>query len=160
MNKGLSGRKDRLIKEWHHDPYQQRKKWPEPTLCRVCGAVFANGHWSWQATPVEASEVICPACRRIADNYPAGYVEIKGPFFETHREEISNLVQNAERREKTERPLERIIAVKYSDDHATITTTGVHVARRIGEALSSAYSGELLFQYADEERSIRVLWHR
>ena len=160
MDRGVYGRKDRLIKERRHDPYRERGKCPEPTRCTQCGAVFAGGRWTWQTIEGQAHETICPACRRIADNYPAGYVELNGPFFEEHHEEISNLVLNEEGREKSERPLERIITVKDSDGHTLVTTTGVHVARRIGEALARAYGGELSFQYADGERSIRVFWQR
>ena len=160
MDRGVYGRKDRLIKERRHDPYRERGKWPEPTCCSQCGAVFANGRWTWQMVEGQPHETSCPACRRIADNYPAGYVGLKGAFFEEHHEEISNLVLNEEGREKSERPLERIIMVKDHSDHTLVTTTGVHVARRIGEALARAYGGELSFQYADGERSIRVFWQR
>ena len=160
MDRGVYGRKDRLIKERRHDPYRERGKCPEPTRCTQCGAVFAGGRWTWQTIEGQAHETICPACRRIADNYPAGYVELNGQFFEEHHEEISNLVLNEEGREKSERPLERIITIKDDNDHALVTTTGVHIARRIGEALARAYGGELSFQYADGERSIRVFWQR
>lgn len=153
-------RKDRLIKEHRHDPYQERGKWPEPTRCTACGAIFAGGRWTWQPAPEHAHQTICPACRRTADNFPAGTIQLEGPFFQAHRQEISNLVQNEEQKEKSERPLERIIAIKQDNQHALITTTGVHVARRIGQALVSAYNGELSFNYADEERNIRVIWRR
>ena len=43
---------------------------------------------------------------------------------------------------------------------ASVTTTGIHQARRIGEALSRAYKGDLTIQYADGEQSIRVYWQR
>ena len=161
MNRGLYGRKDRLIKERRHDPYYERGKWPEPTCCPQCGAVFTGGRWSWQQTTSDAAnEAVCPACRRIADNYPAGYVDLKGSFVKEHHDEILNLILNEEKREKNERPLERIITIVGGAGHASVTTTGVHMARRIGEALSRAYNGELSFQYADDERSIRVLWQR
>jgi hypothetical protein len=41
-----------------------------------------------------------------------------------------------------------------------IRTTGIHVARRIGDALSRAYQGELTLDYLDGEKSIRVSWER
>jgi hypothetical protein len=160
MSKGPYGRKDRLIKEHRHDPYQERCKCPEPTCCTRCGAVFVNGRWSWQSGSDHLHTTICPACRRIADNFPAGQVEIEGPFFKEHHDEILNLISNEEMREKSDRPLERIIAIRNGENRALVTTTGVHIARRIGQALSRAYSGELSFTYADEERSIRVLWQR
>jgi len=41
-----------------------------------------------------------------------------------------------------------------------VTTTGVHLARRIGEALSRSYKGEFSFQYGDGEKTLRVYWER
>jgi hypothetical protein len=161
VHNGSYGRKDRLIKEKRHDVYQERHKWPEPTECAKCGALFKNGRWSWAAPPLgKANKAICPACRRVIDNYPAGYVDIKGAFFEEHRDEILNLMLNVEKQEKDEHPLERIISVVEAKDHTSVTTTGIHLARRIGEALGRAYNGDLSFQYADAEARIRVAWQR
>ena len=154
------GRKDRLIKEKRHDVYQETHKWPEPTWCTTCGALFSNGRWSWQEAPAKAHETLCPACRRIADHYPAGYIEIKGSFFAEHQDEILNLIHNVEKQEKSEHPLERIISITVESEHPLVTTTGIHLARRIGEALSRAYKGELSFQYLEGEESIRVNWQR
>jgi hypothetical protein len=160
VTKDSYGRKDRLIKQKQHDAYQEGNKWPEPTQCTGCGALFANGRWSWQTPSEKPNDTICPACRRISDRYPAGYVEIKGPFFEEHRPEILNLVKNTEEREKNDRPLERIMATVAEKEYTLVTTTGIHLARRIGEALSRAYKGNLSFQYADSDAVIRVCWQR
>ncbi len=160
MDKGLYGRKDRLIKEKRHDTYQKEDKLPEPTTCMKCNAVFEHGHWSWKKPPENANKTHCPACQRILDKYPAGFVEIKGKFFDIHREEILNLVHNIEQREKGERPLERIMAITDQKIHTLITTTGIHIARRIGEALSHAYHGEFSFNYSEAEKCIRVYWRR
>jgi hypothetical protein len=160
MSKHLSGRNNRLIQEKRHDVYQERQKWPEPTHCTVCGAVFITGRWTWQTAPEKAYETICPACRRIADRFPAGYLEIKGDFYTTHQVDILNLIHNVEKQEQAEHPLERIIAISTEEGFPLITTTGTHLARRIGAALSRAYKGELHFQYADAGESIRVHWRR
>jgi hypothetical protein len=106
------------------------------------------------------NKIICPACRRIADHCPAGYVEISGQFFVNHRGEILNLIHNLEKQEKDGHPLERIIAVTPDQEPVLVTTTGLHLARRIGEALARAYRGDLSFRYADDETSIRVYWQR
>jgi hypothetical protein len=160
MSKGPYGRKDRLIKERRHDAYQAGSKWSEPTLCSGCGALFVNGRWSWQEPPEETNEATCPACRRVADHYPAGYIEIKGAFFEEHRDEILNLICNIEKQEKDARPLERIMSITDEKGHTLVKTTGIHIARRIGEALSRSCKGELSFQYADTDECIRVYWQR
>lgn len=154
-------RKNKLIKEKRHDVYREKGSWPEPTLCTECGALYMKGRWSWKKpSHGEVHETACPACRRIADNFPAGYVEIKGAFFVKHSDEILNLVHNVEKEEKRLHPLERIIEVVGGDDLTLITTTGVHVARRIGQALSRAYQGTLAFQYGKAEKRIRVYWRR
>ena len=70
------------------------------------------------------------------------------------------MLRNVEEREKDAHPLERIMAVTEDESHTLVTTTGVHLARRLGEALARAYKGDLSFQYGDGEQSIRLQWHR
>lgn len=158
--RGPYGRKDRLIKEKNHDSYQEQNKWPEPTLCSQCGALFSGGRWTWYKTLEPVNEAVCPACRRIAERFPAGHVEIGGPFYEEHQEEILNLIRNTEQQEKESRPLERIMSTTTNSSGTLILTTGIHLARRIGEALARAYQGEFAMQYAEAEQRIRVQWRR
>jgi hypothetical protein len=160
MIKNLHSRKDKLIIEKRHDVYQTRNKWSEFTRCMDCGALYVNGRWTWQAAPAKSHETICPACRRIIDRFPAGFLEIKGPFFAEHRDEILNLIHNVEIQEKSEHPLERIMALTPKNGCLVITTTGLHLARRIGEALAHAYKGELSIQYAEAGDIVRVQWQR
>lgn len=155
-----SSRRDKMLQQERQDVYRKRGKYTEPTLCGNCGAVFAGGRWSWVAPPKGVVSAMCPACRRIADRFPAGRVELSGDFLRDHRQEILNLVRNAESAEKSERPLERIMAISEESDRTLVTTTGIHVARRIGEALSRSYQGELDCRYGDGEDSIRVTWVR
>ncbi len=160
MDKGHHGRRDRLLKEKRHDTYKEDKKWPEPTACTTCNSVYLEGRWTWYEPPVNAHRIICPACQRIVDDYPAGTLELSGFFFEKHREEMLNLIHNEEKQEKGEHPLERIMNINEKSGHTVITTTGIHIARRIGEAISRAYQGELSFIYGDGEKTIRVSWNR
>ena len=160
MDKSQYGRRDRLIQEKRHDTYREYEKLPEPSVCTECGSVFADGRWSWKDVPSAANKTVCPSCLRIKDGYPAGYVSLRGPFFNERKEEIMNLMHNEEEAEKGEHPMERIMAIEEQDDHTLITTTGVHIARRIGEAVHRAYQGDFSFQYVDGEKSIRVSWER
>ena len=160
MTASIGRRRDKLIKEKRHDMYREVEKRSEPTTCPECRAVFTGGRWSWQTPPAKTSEALCPACRRVADGYPAGYIEMKGPFFAAHRDEIMNLVNNVAKQEKGEHPLERIMSIENDEAVTLLTTTGIHVARRIGEALASAYNGDFSFQYGDGETNLRVYWER
>ena len=68
-------RRDRLIRERVHDPYQAREKLPDPTVCRDCGAMYRRGRWIWGSAPADAHVAQCPACHRIQDGYPEGRAE-------------------------------------------------------------------------------------
>lgn len=160
MDKGQYKRRDRLVKEKRHDTYRESGKWPEPTICKECRAVFSQGRWTWKELDAGANEAVCPACQRVNDNYPAGIIELSGDFFVRNQREILNLIHNEENKEKGEHPLERIMEIFKEKDKTTITTTGVHIARRIGEAVGNAYKGELEFTYGDGEKSIRLSWSR
>lgn len=160
MDKGTFGRKDRLVQQKRHDVYRTREKWPEPTQCTVCSAVFTKGRWTWETVQDPVNETVCPACRRVADNFPAGIVEIRGPFFDDHRVEMMHMLRNVETQEKEAHPLERIMKIREEEDFTLVTTTGMHLARRLGEALSRAYKGDLAFQYGGAEQCIRLQWQR
>jgi hypothetical protein len=41
-----------------------------------------------------------------------------------------------------------------------ITTTDIHLARGIGEALHHAYQGELEYHYHEKDNLLRVVWTR
>jgi NMD protein affecting ribosome stability and mRNA decay len=154
------GRRDRLIKEMVHDPYKSKKKLPEPTVCPECNALFHKGRWTWDEPPATANHELCPACQRIRDEVPAGFLTLGGGFFDAHRDEIMNLVHNKEAQEKADHPLKRIMAVEEQGDGVLITFTDIHLPRGVGEALHRAYEGDLDYEYTDEASIIRVSWRR
>jgi NMD protein affecting ribosome stability and mRNA decay len=152
-------RHDGIFQEYRHDAYKLKGKLPEPTVCPQCGAVFHSGRWQWTKAPAGAHLEACPACHRMHDQYPAGFLTLKGEFFKTHRDEILRLVHNHEKHERQEHPLKRIMAVEEEKDGSTlVTTTDIHLARGMGEALHHAYQGSLKFHYNPEQNLLRVSW--
>lgn len=151
---------DRPLLEQDIDAYQAKEKLPEPTTCPQCGAVFHKGRWQWGAAPNDAHREVCPACHRMNDHYPAGFVTLAGEFFKTHSEDILHLIRNLEQHQRAEHPLKRIMAIEPQDEAVLVTTTDIHLARGIGEALRHAYQGELELQYNAGEHLLRVHWSR
>ena len=153
-------RRDRLLREREHDPYKSRGKLPGPTACPECGVVFQKGRWQWTERPEGCREALCPACQRVHDRCPAGYLTLSGAFFREHRDEIVQLANNVEAREKNLHPLRRIMAVADQDDGILITTTEMEMARTIGDAIHHAYQGTLDYLYTAESNILRVSWSR
>jgi hypothetical protein len=157
---GVTRYRDRIFDDRRHDPYQAKQKYAEPTVCSDCRAVFARGRWQWGDAPQGAHEARCPACRRVRDKLPAGFVKLQGAFVASHREELIRLARNEETREKGEHPLQRIMGIDEAADGVVITTTDIHLPQRIGEALKHAYHGDLDLHYGEDEYSVRVQWRR
>jgi hypothetical protein len=160
MAKWKSGRVDRMRVKGGKDPYRLTEKPPGGTICQGCGAIVVDGRWTWSAPSKGTVSTTCPACRRIQDDYPAGYIELQGQFFAENRKEIMNLVKNVAEAEKSEHPLERVIAIRKDGGATLVTTTGVHIARRLGDSIKRSYQGELTVKYEEGEKRVRVNWAR
>lgn len=149
-----------LMKEKNHDPYHSKNKLKEPTVCPVCSAVYHKGRWLWGRIPEDAHKTVCPACHRIHDKVPAGFLTISGDFYQQHKVEISSLIRNLEEQEKNKHPLKRVMGIEDIDNKTIFTFTDAHLTREVGDALHHAYQGELDYQYTDEDIMLRVNWKR
>lgn len=149
---------DRILMDQERDPYRLQAKPREPTACPDCHAVFHDGRWQWKQVPPHAHSVRCPACRRILEANPAGYIILEGDIASSRKQEVLRLIHNHAEHEKTEHPLQRIMKIENIEDETIITTTDVHLARGIGEAVVKAYGGKLELHYNQEDNLIRVYW--
>jgi len=145
------------------DTYKLRKKLPDRTRCPNCGAIYHEGRWQWaqEGLPAPTHEELCTACHRVNDKYPAGTVTIKSPVVGSHREEVLGLIRNVQQAENSEHCQNRIIAIEEpAEDELVITTTDIHLPRRIGEAMNRAFHGDLQVHYDEENYFVRVEWRR
>jgi len=94
------------------------------------------------------------------DRAAAGQVRVSGRFLTVHEQEIRQLMQRVEQQERQTHVLERLIAIDSKDDALLVTTTGTHLANRIGHELQAAYDGACSYRYSDSERYLSVDWHR
>ncbi|MEO0091243.1 MAG: BCAM0308 family protein [candidate division WOR-3 bacterium] len=147
------------------DPYLVSKAYPEPTICPSCGLVYHKKRWLRDEhikTTVEkiAEKHKCPACRKIEDHYVMGVVAISGTFVSSTKNEIINIIRNQEKKESLRNPLARIMSLNHKESMITVETTVENLAIAIGKALQSAYNGELKISFSDNEKLVRVYWHR
>ncbi len=140
------------------DPYQARQKLQEPTVCRQCRAVYRHGRWQWGRSQEGARQDVCPACRRINDGLPAGIVTLHGPVARQRKSEVVGLARHEEAAEQAEHPLNRIIGIDETEDGLVISTTDIHLPRRIGTALKRALHGTLDTHFDDAGYFVRVTW--
>jgi len=157
---GVGRRSQRVFDDQPGDPYQARGKYQEPAVCTDCGAVFRRGRWAHGEAPGGAHHDRCPACRRIRDKLPAGRLTLEGAFYAEHRDELLRLVRHEAESERSQHPINRIMAIEEQPDRAVVTTTDIHTPHRIGNALERSYQGELDMRYGEDEYSIRVTWRR
>jgi NMD protein affecting ribosome stability and mRNA decay len=142
------------------DPYRLTEKLPGGVTCKDCGATVKEGRWIWKTSGKSSVVTTCPACRRIEDGYPAGFLAMEGQFLQENRKQIMNMVRSVAEAEKNEHPMERIMDIREDREGTLITTTGMHITRRLGVSLKRSYRGDLQVQYDDSEKRIRVNWSR
>jgi hypothetical protein len=104
--------------------------------------------------------VLCQACHRINDKFPAGVVTLTGNFVSSKKAEILQLVRHQEEVERNEHPMNRIIDIEEELGRVVINTTDIHLPRRIGETLKRAFQGQLDLAHEEDGYFVRVNWHR
>lgn len=143
-----------------NDAYRPDHRLAEQTTCPQCNASIHDGRWQWMEADAEAAKVVCPACRRIHDHFPAGYVSVEGDYFARHRVELLHLVQKCATRTTAEHPMRRLMKVQDTPEGVMLTTTDGLLAREIGGALHETFGGKANFSQTDSHEMVRVHWSR
>ncbi|RQR46114.1 MULTISPECIES: BCAM0308 family protein [unclassified Burkholderia] len=166
MNRSHTGpgrnylRRDKRMQPHTKDSYREPKRPAGDRICEGCGAVCDAGRWTWYATPLDRRQLECPACKRMRENVPAGELVLQGAYLSAHRSTILELLRHQADLETSEHALERIMDIDTSADSLIVRTTGVHMVRRLGEALLHAHHGDLALDYRDGEDVLRAHWKR
>ena len=142
------------------DPY--RVELEDGSYCTECGISYINKNWKLNALEkYKKKAIICPACKKIKENYYLGILELKGSFLQEHKEEIRNILKNEEERQRAKNALPRIGKIEETEDGKLIVyTTSVRLAYRLGKAVYNACKGDLTIKWSDGEHFTRVYWNR
>jgi hypothetical protein len=85
---------------------------------------------------------------------------LRGDFAREHKDEMISLARHQEAAEKKEHPLNRIISIEDDARGIMINTTDIHLPRRIGEAVTRAFHGEIEDHFEKDGYFVRVTWTR
>ena len=69
-------------------------------------------------------------------------------------------MRNIEKTENSEHPMNRIMRIREEDGGLLITTTDIHLPKRIGRALQRAWEGELDIHFDEAGYYTRISWQR
>ena len=158
---------------WKTDPVKKFSSVNDPYLsdegrkiakCKTCGLIYQKKRWTWNENLKNISQIpliLCPACQKIKDNYPEGYLILQGKkYLQQHKEEISHIIQNEADRAKGKNPLQRIMQIIKNDECWTITTTDEKLAQHLGREIYKAHSGQIKYQFGQQNKIARVYWKR
>lgn len=139
--------------------YRRAAKAAGGLVCKDCGIIQHAGEWYFGAPPLaRLTTGRCPACRRVADKYPAGTLRVPTSFLAGRQRDVLRLVRNIAAAEKLEHPLERLMTIEEADGHMVVTTTGIHLARALAHKLAKQFHRKPRFRYADGEELVFVEW--
>lgn len=160
---GVSYKKKTAFK----DPYIP-KSGMATSVCKECRSVYMNKRWyadnSLYEYVIKAGgrlEMLCPACRKIKDDFPSGVLTLKGAATAPFRKELMNLIKNEEERARGINPLERVISIREDGvGDIVICTTNEKLAQRLGRAVKKAFHGEVEYTWSHDNKLVRVDWSR
>lgn len=151
-------RRDGAIDDMAFAMQELHERYPDPAICPRCDVAFSGGRWQWMLPPAGAFWVLCPACRRVEDAYPAGTVRIAANFSPELREEVIALIHDEAVAERDEHPLNRLMALDGEAATIVATTTDTQLAQRICDALRERYDGSLAIRYSEDDSCVVADW--
>lgn len=147
------------------DPYIPKAAAPV-SICTDCRAVYMNKRWYADNGVYESviktrgsTEIVCPACRKIRDNFPGGVLTLKGAAGAAFRDDLMKLIKNEEHRARGINPLERVMSVEENGrGDIIINTTNEKLAQRLGRAVKKAFHGDVTYRWSHDNKLVRVDW--
>lgn len=153
---GRGARRGRPARPEHEDPYAEPRKAGAALVCTSCGVLHHAGRWSWGEAPVgPVRETLCPACMRVRDGLPGGLLHLDRSYL-AQREPLERIARKLEQDERREHPLERLIAFVEDEHGLTLTTTGIHLARRIAGRVARTYHRRPAIAYREDPPSVEI----
>ncbi|MFC1721817.1 hypothetical protein ACFL0Z_02810 [Patescibacteria group bacterium] len=140
------------------------KRPPGLQVCNKCHAIYLKKHWQWDYPLYEKYKddktivVTCPACNLKRREDAEGILYLSGFASSEQREEIINLLRNADRRANERDPQDRVYIWDTGDLEVSLYITENQLALSLGRQVRSAFGGKLDIATSKEEDIVRVKW--
>ena len=153
------GARRRAPNTQHREDVTHAKAPAGALVCPDCGLVHHAGRWYEGAPPLtDVASGRCPACERVQAEDPAGILSLPAALI-GDRAELERSLRNAASAEATEHPLERLMDLREDADGAlVVTTTGIHLARRLANLIERQVHRQARFDFVDGVELLRVDW--
>lgn len=93
-------------------------------------------------------------------NATNGVVEVRGGFYEAHREEIRHLLEHTVAVIQATHPFEKILSRSENGDRLILEVTSAKLAERLGHTLDRAYGGKTVYEMLGDTGQARIYWER
>lgn len=93
-------------------------------------------------------------------NATNGVVEVRGGFYEAHREEILHLLERTVEIIQASHPFEKIISRSENGERLILEVTSAKLAERLGHTLDRAFGGKTIYEMLGDTGQARIYWER
>lgn len=158
-NQGDADDSDRL-----HRIHKQAKV----RMCPECQALSREKRWYFDKdetkkllkTPELLDNTLCPGCAGIRSKLIGGFMELKGEWDETQKQDLLNLIRRVADSSQKRNPSHRLIKLEDRQDMVYVETTTNRLAENMGREIHKAFHGELTMQWPKEDQVVRVYYER
>ena len=138
----------------------RRKALMKDIFCPKCGVILKGGVWQWgNQTPLICKQALCPACQQIKEKKPAGFLTIKGSYFQENRSTIMSFISRQIEEQLTQKPLSRLMSLEeLSKEMVILSFTDSELPRFLAEAIAQQFDALVDSSQTNRHGIVRVLW--
>lgn len=141
------------------------RRTPGATVCRHCGAVFANKTWRRDRRVTlafldGASWRLCPACTQTRSAEGFGKVVLRGAYVGAHEDAIRSRIANVAERAAFTQPTRRLVSIARERGGLEVIVTSQRLAHRIARELQKAFRGRTSYAWSDRDGALLATWQR
>lgn len=147
------------------DPYRSKTKPKGTPRCPSCRAVSFRGRWLpapemkiLHPTVPITSELKCPACKQLADQFALGVIELHGERWKRQKTAVLSTIRGTERIARHRNDQQRVLWIKDLHESAKVYVSLPELARQIGRVLENSFQGFIEYSRSTEEPYLRVRW--